>query len=149
MPVYIQIENESGEIVFSELFDISLLDYTEDELRQVSTQLGDSVLGQRASALLSQGKLGDFQDTNRRNLADTKELKQPKRPSTPPTTSAKPSPSAAPSTAAPADPTTQDAKATDKGGVDEKTRNTILIVVGVLLGILGLGGAAAAVMANK
>lgn len=150
VPVYIQIENESGEIVFSELFDISLLDYTEDELRQVSTQLGDSVLGQRASALLSQGKLGDFQDTNRRNLADTKELKQPKRPSTPPTTSAKPSPSAAPSTAAPADPTTQDAKATDdKGGVDEKTRNTILIVVGVLLGILGLGGAAAAVMANK
>ena len=150
VPVFVQIENESGEIVFSELFDISLLDYTADELRQVSSQLGDSLLGRRASALLSQGKLGNYDDANRRNLADTKELTAPARPtSQAPATTSKASPSPAPNTAAPAEPTTQGTNANDKGGVDEKTRNTILIVVGVLLGLLGLGGAAAAVMANQ
>lgn len=145
VPVYIQVENESGEIVFSELFDISLLDYTEDELRRVSTQLGDSLLGQRASALLAQGKLGNYQDANRRDVADTKELTAPVRttPAESPTTSAQPAPT---TTAAPASPTTNDTKGND--GLDKDSRSTILIVVGVLLGLLGLGGAAAAVMAN-
>lgn len=148
VPVFIQIENESGEVVFSELFDISLLDYTEEELRQVSNQLGDSVLGHRASALLSQGKLGNYQDANRRDVADTKELKKPTRPSTSPAPSPTSKAPAPTTTSAPAAPTTQDPKVTGDKGLDEKTRNTILIVVGVLLGLIGLGGAAAAVMAN-
>lgn len=145
VPVFIEILNESGESVFEELFDITLLDYTEEELIRVSRELTDPALRAHALSIISNGNSPLYATPKEIESGRNQQL-QGNVPSATPTTVVRTEVTTAPS--APASPTTTEPTTSDKAPAsstsaapEAEQTNIALIVIGVLLGLVGIGAA--------